>query len=57
MRLSYGNARQHLQTSCEGFKLLYCIMEDTEDIMRDNMMKEDFQGEETMEVNQDEEKT
>ena len=33
------------------FKLLYCIVEETEDMMGDSPMKEDVQGEDSMEIN------
>ena len=39
------------------FRLLYCIVEETKDIMGDSPMKKDVQGEEATEVNHDEEKT
>ena len=39
------------------FKLLYCIVEETEDIMGDSSIKKYVQGEEATERNHDEEKT
>ena len=39
------------------FKLYYCVVEETADIMGDDSMKEDVQGEVATESNHDEEKT